>query len=182
MNDELPDDLDWGDQLARGTTYAERRARRLGVRLDGEEAQGVASEALTQILDAGWDRKRYPTFAELLGSRINGLIQNRSRKKGTREEVKAQPLVSSAADPARSPEQVVAERELASRATTLMLERLDGNAVASKVFIAMAEGGDGASDIAAMTELPVEAVYRARERISELSAHVAAELTKELDA
>ncbi len=180
MPDDFPADLDWGQQLLQGALYAERRARRFGLRITGAEAKAVAGQALEQIIAAGWDRTLYAEFADCVESRVRGIIINRSRKKATRQEVPAEPAHPSPTDPSPSPEQVAADRQLANRATTLMLERLDGNADATAVFMEMAQGNDRPADIAAETRLAIGKVYRARERISDLSAEIAAALTKEL--
>lgn len=178
--DDLPTDVDWGDLFARGVVYAQRRGRRLALYLKAPEAEDVAGKALTLIVENGWDRERYPDPFDCLRSRINGVLIDLSRKKGTRNEQTNSEKVARAREHARSPEQVAADRHLARRATGLVLERLDGHDDDAAVLMAMASGHDLPADIAKATGLPVKVVYRARERISAIGAEIACQLNEEL--
>jgi DNA-directed RNA polymerase specialized sigma24 family protein len=183
MTDDFPG-VDWGDAYLRAATYAIRRGQFFGLRIDPGQAREIAGDALRQIVEAGWDRAKYPEFADYLASRVNGIMVNRSRRKGTRAEVATEgtPEPIPESSPPRSPEEAFADRELASLACTRVLERLDGNEAAAKVFLAMADGLDKPAEIAAETGLAIGVVYRARERISLVKAEVAAQLRKELEA
>lgn len=182
MTDDFPG-VDWGDAYAGAATYAERRARMFGLRLDAGQAKEIAGDALRQIVEAGWDRAKYPDFTDCVTSRVNGLVVNRSRRKGTRAEVATGGAEAAPEEaPPRSPEEVFADRELAGVACTRVLERLDGNDAATAVFLAMADGADKPAEIAAETGLDIGVVYRARERISVIKAEVAEQMRKELEA
>lgn len=171
--DDLPTDVDWGDLFARGVVYARRRGRKLALYLKAPEAEDVSGKALTLIVENGWDRDRYPDPFDCLRSRINGVLIDLSRKKGTRNERVNSEQVAQAREPSRSPEQVAADRHLAGRATSLVLERLDGHDDATAVLMAMVDGHDSPAEIAEATGLPIKVVYRARERISVIGTEIA---------
>lgn len=131
---------------------------------------------------AGWNRAKYPNFADCLASRVNGIVLNRWRRKGTHAEVASELGGIATADSCRSPEEMFADREMAGAACSRVLDRLDGNEAAVAVFMAMAEAVDKPMDIAAEAGLPIGAVYRARERIVVVQCEVAEQLRKEMGA
>ena len=117
MTDEFPG-VDWDDAYVRAATYAARRGQRFGLRIDQGQAKQIAGEALRQIVEKGWDRSKYPVFGDCLASRVNGLVINLSRRKGTRAEVtELAPESMSASCPSRSPEDAVADRQLVLAST-----------------------------------------------------------------
>ncbi len=182
MTDDFPG-VDWGDSYARAATFAMRRARRFGLCLDTGQAKEIAGDAIRQIIEAGWDRTKYPDFLDCLASRVNGIMVNKWRRKSTHAEVATEMAEMdrmTSDDSSRSPEQRFADQELASAACGRVLDLLNGNEAAVAVFMAMADGVDKAADIAADTGLPIAVVYRARERISVISSQVAEQLKKEM--
>ncbi len=74
---------DWADLSGRLTKYAHVRLRKTS----WHTAEEIAQQAIVQLLDpayATWDRDRHPDLFDCLGSIVNGLVANHSRRASRR--------------------------------------------------------------------------------------------------
>lgn len=138
-------------------------------RVAPEDAEEVVQEAIAQLYEAeadvGLDIKG---ALDAAGSRINGIMRNRRTKKI--DKIINPTSNGTLPDPhdGGDPEARIGGRQWASRAITLLLERVEGDETLEGVVM----NGDGTPrDVAAELGVEVAAVYNARRR---LKAHVAA--------
>jgi DNA-directed RNA polymerase specialized sigma24 family protein len=174
---------DWG-KLSKGLFVYCRRRHGLPV----EDANEIAQEALCRAVDPRRPRdpERYPDIKFWLQSIVNGLVSNRRRNAARKMEklVENMPEAPStdiagvAVAPPR-PDERVLTADSARRAVTKVLERVKGNTLAEAVVLMMADGLDKVGDQASEQKVEVKRIYRAREKVAEVTAEVKREMEDE---
>lgn len=172
MNEEAikEEAIDWGDVAKRLTLYAWRRLERLGM-ARRDLAEDFAFEAIRRHLDdryVDWDRERYPTLLDFLGSQVNGLIRNHLRKFSTQRESTG--MLDSYAIEHRmrtSPEQhqLFEQSEEITHVLSLLRERVAQDATLDALLDVMLDGIDKPAEQARALEVPVHEIYKANRRL-----------------
>jgi DNA-directed RNA polymerase specialized sigma24 family protein len=166
---------DWGDIYKRLVLWCIKRHR-----LPPEDAKQVAQEAICRAHDssyADWDRTKYPTLLNWLGSIVNGIVVDLRRSSSHRNErLVAADIAATAVSLAPSAERRVAEAETLGKAVSRLLDLTQGDDIAQRIILLMADGVDSAADQARALSVDRKVVYRKRERLAELVDQVAQEL------
>jgi DNA-directed RNA polymerase specialized sigma24 family protein len=143
-------------------------ARRLGKRATLEEGEDLAAEALRQLYDPefkDWDPTKQ-SIEDFLGSTINGLVQNRRRRKAPQllegaEDLEAVAGQSSAASPAE-----VVERKLDGReAMNRLLESIKDDPLVTEIVMLQLDGVEDPKIQAERFGRPRKDIYNARRRL-----------------
>lgn len=164
--DRLSETELWGSVYRRLLVWAIRSHG-----LNPADAEEVVQEAIRQFLTAGGATvDGAGSLLRGVGSRINGLIANRRRKK-------AFILTSDGAtpEPENGDEGRVEERlindDWSRKATSLLLDRIDKDKILFSMIEKMADGLETPSELADALRLDAQDIYNARRR---LNTHVAA--------
>ena len=154
--------VDWSRVLPRLTAFALRRLAR-GARLP--DAEDIAREAIAQLYDPKY-KKWDPAERDLLldlGSRVNGIIQNRRRKKvevlgDEVDEVRALDAERrDSADPVRG----IEARQTLDR----LLARVSKDELVEQILLLMTDGVFKAAAQAEALKRPIKDIYNARRRL-----------------
>lgn len=173
MKVKLPNALvaqvDWADVSRRLSLFASRRLGRFG---SAAEAEEIAQEAIRRFLDpdyASWDQAKEPSLLRHLGSIVNGLVRNRSRRAKRRgASIQLEEEMHRSAEPL--PDRRAAATMLASRGMALLRTRLANDDLCRQLLDLQIDGVTKASEQAATLGLEINDVYNARRR---LAGHVA---------
>lgn len=164
------EEIDWSEVAKRLTLYAWRRLERLGMgRCD--LAEDFAFEAIRRHLDeqyVDWDRERYPTLLEFLGSQVNGLIRNHLRKFSTNREVSGELdsyTIQQRMRTAPSQHRMIEKREETARVIGILRERVSQDATLGALLDVMLDGIDKPAEQAQALSLPVAEIYKANRRL-----------------
>jgi hypothetical protein len=136
-------------------------------RVDKADAEETVQEGIRQFLAAGGDADPAEPKALLqaLGSRINGVMVDRRRKKAARAvALTADGSPAEAVDPGNF-ERELLDDDLVRKAVSALLERLEGDELATAVLMQMSEGVDDADTQAKALGRDVRDVYKARRRL-----------------
>ncbi len=166
--------INWGRVSLRLTLYAKRR---LGKRGTIKDAEDLAMEALTQYLDPGYEWNRDGDLKEVLGSIVNGLIQNHFRRHSVRSERSNEKRMMHAKDHTPSAETRVSNAEEVRTKIDRLLERVADDAVAVSIVWLELDGIDEPREQAQRLKISVQDLYKARRR---LKAHTDA-INEEVD-
>lgn len=162
------DDALWKSASFRLVAWTARRHR-----LDAAEAEDTVQEAIQQFIRAGGAAD--PTDLEGLlasvGSRINGIINNKRRKKAHRAVGLTDDGAPAELDDPPDQEEMLADASFGRKAIGVLLERVEGDDLLSAMVMQMAEGVEEPADLAKVLGRKVHDVYNARRR---LKAHVEA--------
>lgn len=136
-------------------------------RANPADAEEIVQEAVRQFIEAGGvaDTANPNALLEALGSRINGIAINRRRKKADRSvALTADGSPAELAEPP-DPSERIADEQLARKAVSTLLERLDGDDLATAVVMQTADGVEIPAEQANALGCDVREVYNARRRI-----------------
>lgn len=165
--DQLSENNLWGDVYKRLCVWVVKKHR-----LIPADAEEIVQEGIEQFLAAGGNiADTRPNLLRGVGSRCNGLINNRHRKKA----LKAICLTADGVDPDND-DGGQAEKRLINdnweqKAMSLLLERIENDEVAFSVLSQMVDGLEKPAELAKALGLDVVVVNNARRR---LNGHVAA--------
>ncbi len=156
----------WAQAFKRLVLWTVRRHR-----MNAADAEETVQEAVRQFFEAGGvvDANNPKALLDALGSRVNGIAVNRRRKKadgavrltaeGSAKELDAP------SDSMPSSEARVVDGDLARRAISTLLERVDGDDLAQSIVLQEVEGVEDAADQARALARDVADVYKARKRL-----------------
>lgn len=147
-------------------------------RVNEADAEETVQEGIRQFLAAGGvaDPADPEALLNTLRSRINGIMVNHRRKKAARAvTLTADGSPAEGVDPGDC-EQDLLDKNLASKAVSALLERLDGNELATAVLMLMLDGVDDANAQANALGRDVKAVYGARRQLKDHHAKAIAKL------
>jgi RNA polymerase sigma factor (sigma-70 family) len=136
-------------------------------RANPADAEEVVQEAVRQFIQSGGvaDPADPKAFLDALGSRINGIVINRRRKKATRAVRLTADGSQAELDDPPDPSERIIEGQLANKAISALLERLGDDALATAVVMQTADGVEDPADQAKALGRDVHEVYNARRRI-----------------
>ena len=160
-----PDPLEaipWGEVFERLTHFAKRR---LGARGTIRDAEDLAMDAISQFLDPEyeWDRSR--PVEQVLGSIVNGLIQNRSRRHYLKSERSSEKRVAHAEDPRPSAAERAETADCARKKIDLLLERVARDTTVEAIVMLELEGIDEPKEQARRLKVASQDLYKARRRL-----------------
>lgn len=141
-------------------------------RLNAADAEEVVQEAIRQFLTAGGTAEGgLGELLKTLGSRINGIVVNRRRKKATSAILPTHDgLDPEQGDDGRVEEQLI-NNDWFRKAIGLLLERIEEDSMLLSMIMKMADGIRAPAQLAVELQVDVNDVYNANRR---LGAHVAA--------
>lgn len=177
------DDIDWSSVAKRLTGFAKRR---LGSRGTWEDAEDLATEAITRVFAPNykaWDPAVEPDLLRHLGSVVNGFISNMSRT--AREEPDEDPAGAERAaprhdaHPAAGGASWVDGKILATEVLERIAAAVEPDKLVSKLFWLEVEGVGKPIDQATRLALPIRDIYNARRRLDAKLAATKEDLQKE---
>lgn len=142
-------------------------------RLDAAEADDTVQEAIQQFIRAGGIAAPNDLKGLLasLGSRVNGIVNNKRRKKANRAVGLTDDGVQAELKDPPDQEGMLASASFSRKAIGVLLERVEGDDLLSAIVMQMAEGIEEPAEVARVLERKVHEVYNAKRR---LKAHVEA--------
>lgn len=163
--DDLLEQLDWGSIRGRLVLFA---ARRLGTRGKKEDAEEFADEAIVKFLDhrwADWDPVVDPDAKKLLGSILNGDIQNWLRSGAKKRLVFDTDVVDTAGGASSDIEARAVELDLYRKVVAVLMDRVSRDPQCNQLFLLMLSGVSDSRDQAREMGCSVTEVYNARRRL-----------------
>lgn len=154
-----------------------------------QNAEDLYADTLTTALDTrykGWDRAKYATVEDFLGSILNGLARNRTRssymaRRADLDEQNPPQVVAPAADPEGQLQMAASERKRSEMEETLRA-RLAGKPLPLAVLDGAAKGLRGNIELAREIGCTVPEVVAAKQLLREQGRIVKAERPSERGA
>lgn len=167
------EDLDWGKVLEKLSTYAGRRLYGFGLCDSGSQVtkgEELAAEAIKHLFDTETKEREVSTEGELteaLGSIVNGLVSNLTRKSSTRREILCGDFYEDQlGDDERSPEQRIIDHNLSEKVMDVVLSRIEGDELLENIFFSTIDG-EKPREQAEKLGIDVQDIYNARRRLKD---------------
>ena len=138
-------------------------------RMNPADAEEIVQDAIRLFLKAGGqaDPSNPKALLDTLGSNINGIAVNRRRKKAELAVHLTADGEPAELDDPPDPEQRSVDDDIARRAVSTLLERIDGDELATAIVMQTIDGIEDAADQAKVLGRRVQEVYNARRRLKE---------------
>lgn len=136
-------------------------------RMNAADAEETVQDAIRLFLKRGGqaDPTDPKALLEALGSNINGIAVNRRRKKAELAVSLTEDGEPAEVAGAENLEQRSIDDQIARKAISTLLERVDGDELASAIVMLTSDGVEEPADQAEALGRPVQEVYNARRRL-----------------
>lgn len=152
----------WASAFKRLVLWTVRRHR-----ANPADAEEIVQEAIRQFIQSGGvpDPVDSKVLLEALGSRVNGIVVNRRRKKVERAVRLTSDGSQAELDDPPDPSERIVGAQLANKAISALLERLSDDPIATAVVMQTADGVEDPAEQAKALGCDVREVYNARRRL-----------------